>query len=231
MQAVPLRELASEDSPLETARASRGLSREDAAERAALSADEVAWLEEGRLYRFGSQQQAVAALVTYAAALRIDHREALALAGRPVPPADPAKTRPRLLAALAVLLLLTLLAAALTVGRLAGQSNAERAPADKLPPPWRVSVDVLNGAGDRNYTGRVADRINALGYTVNDVRRATRFDYPETAVYYPPAAGQLADRLARQLCVPTKPLPAGKDKRRLVVIVGPAEAVPAADCT
>ena len=230
MQAVPVLELASEDSPLEAARASRGLSREEAAARAALSEDEVTWLEEGRLYRFRSQQQAVAALVTYAAALRIDHREALALAGRPVPPADPAKTRPRILAALAVLLLLTLLAAALTVGRLTAGDADQPRPSAQLPPPWRISVDVLNGAGDRNHTGRVADEINALGYTVNDVRRAARFDYTETAVYYPPAAKALADRLARELCAPTKPLPNGKDKRRLVVIVGPATAVPDAAC-
>ena len=229
MQAVPLLERTSEDSPLEAARTNLALSREEAAKRAALSTDEVTWLEEGRLYRFRSQQQAVAALVTYAAALRIDHREALSLAGRPVPPADPAKTRPRLLAALAFLLLLTLLAAALTVGRLTAE-DAEQPGAAALPPPWRVSVDVLNGSGDIEHTRDVADRINELAYQVGNVRRAGRFDYPETAVYYPPAAKPLADRLGRQLCAPTKPLPAGKDKRRLVVIVGPARAVPDADC-
>ena len=229
MHAVSVLELANEDSPLEAARARRGLSREQAAERAALSADEVTWLEEGRLYRFRSQQQAVAALLTYAAALRIDHREALELAGRPVPPADPAKMRPRLLATLAVLLLLTLLGAALTAGRLAGGAEQPDA-APQLAPPWRVSVDVLNGSGDIEHTRDVADRINGLAYEVRHVRRAGRFDYPETAVYYPPAAKALADRLAGQLCVPTKPLPAGKEKRRLVVIVGPAKAVPDAGC-
>ncbi|MDQ3992651.1 MAG: helix-turn-helix domain-containing protein [Actinomycetota bacterium] len=229
MQAVPVLEFANEDSPLEAARTSRGLSREDAAERAALTADEVTWLEEGRLYRFRSQQQAVAALVTYAAALRIDHREALELAGRPVPPADPARTRARLLAGLAIVFIVLMLAAALTVGRLAG-GNADQPAAAQLPPPWRVSIDVLNGSGDIEHTRNVADRINALEYLVRSVRRASRFDYPETAVYYPPGAKPLADRLAAELCVPTKPLPAGKDKRRLVVIVGPARAVPDADC-
>jgi hypothetical protein len=53
------------------------------------------------------------------------------------------------------------------------------------------------------------------------VSRATRFDYPETAVYYEPGGLALANRLARQLGVETRPLPGGMNARRLVVIVGP----------
>jgi hypothetical protein len=95
----------------------------------------------------------------------------------------------------------------------------------RLPPPWQVSVDVLNGSGDIQYTRRVADRILALAYRVKRVTRATRFDYPETAVYYEPGGLALANRLARQLGVETRPLPGGKNARRLVVIVGPSRGL------
>lgn len=223
VNAVPMVEPGHEESPLEAARARRGLTRDEAAARAALSPDEVVWLEEGRLYRFRTSQQAIAALVTYAASLGIDHREALELAGRPVPPLDPRKARPRLLAACAVALVLVLLGVAVAAPRAGRDAPAADGLAGaQLPPPWRVKVLVLNGSGDRNHTGRVADRINALAYDVQRVARADRFDYPETAVYYPRGGELLALRLGKALCAPTKPLPAGNDKRRLVVIVGPA---------
>ena len=54
------------------------------------------------------------------------------------------------------------------------------------------------------------------------IRKADNFDYTETAVYYPLGAEALAQRLADSLCVDTKPLPGGTNRRRLVVIVGPA---------
>lgn len=223
---APALDATADESPFEAARVSRGMSREDAAERAALGTDEIAWLEDGRLYRFRSPQEALAAAAVYTAALRIDQREALALAGRPVPPADPARTGPRLLAAAAVVLVFVALTAALAVPRL--RAPDEGAPKTSLPPPWRVSVDVLNGGGDIEHTRDVADRVQALSYDLKRVRRASRFDYPDTVVYYPPGAKALADRLAGQLCVRAKPLPGGANKRRLVVIVGPPAAVP--DC-
>ena len=55
-----------------------------------------------------------------------------------------------------------------------------------LPPPWRISVEVLNGGGDITYTRRVADRIGSFAYQIKKVSRAGRFDYPETSVYFPP---------------------------------------------
>ena len=58
---------------------------------------------------------------------------------------------------------------------------------------------MLNGAGDINWTRQVASRIQSLAYTVKKVRRADRFDYPQTAVYYPPGDRLIAVRLARQL--------------------------------
>ncbi len=219
-----LASLSGEESPLELARERRGLSRAEAAARAALSSDEVTWLEEGRLYRFRSPNHATAAASIYATALGLDHHEALELAGRPLPPRAPETTRRRLVATVgAVVALVIAVAAVIAVPRLTGGQRAgEREAAASLPPPWRVQVDVLNGSGDINYTRRIADRVASMAYRVERVARATRFDYPETAVYYPPAAQPLAERLANELCVPTKPLPGGNEPRKLIVIVGPA---------
>ncbi|MFN2471199.1 MAG: LytR C-terminal domain-containing protein [Gaiellaceae bacterium] len=229
MHALRILDVTADDSPLEAARSKRTLSREEAAQRAALSPDEVAWLEEGRLYRFATPQRAVGAIVAYAAGLGVEHREALELAGRPVPPLPPDTMRARLFAGAAVLTVIALLAATFALVRLGGSDGDSRASAT-LPPTWRVEVDVLNGSGDRNYTQKVADRIGGLAYNLGHVRKAGRFDYPETAVYYPPGAQALAKRLAAKLCVPTKPLPGGKRKNRLVVIVGPPTVDAAADC-
>ena len=211
-------------SPLETARTSRGLSREEAAVVTALSADEIAWIEDGRLYRFRSAHAAVAAVATYSAALGVDHREALELAGRPVPPRKPDATRSRVVVGVAIAVLLLALAAAFVVGpRLTGGGGSgNQASSATLPPTWRVKVDVLNGAGDRNETQQVADRVGSLAYDLRHVGRVRgSFNYQETAVYYPPGAEALASKLAKDLCVGIKPLPGGDDKRRLVVIVGP----------
>jgi hypothetical protein len=216
-------ELPGDASPLEVARTRRGLSRAEAAARAALSSDEVTWLEEGRLYRFRTAHHAAAAAAIYTTALGVDHREALEVSGRPLPPRTPETTKRRLFATTgAIVALVAAVAAVVLVPRVVGDRAAEDQAAANLPPPWRVEVDVLNGSGDINYTRQVADRINSMAYRVERVGKATRFDYPQTAVYYPPAALPLAERLAEELCVPTKPLPGGDDPRRLVVIVGPA---------
>ena len=127
----------------------------------------------------------------------------------------------------AVLALVVAIGAAFTVVPGAASDHARTAAATpaKLPPTWKVSVDVLNGSGDIRYTRRIADRITALAYTVKSVRRADRFDYPETAVYFEPGGAALARRLAAELGVATKPLPGGSNPRRLVVVVGPERAV------
>jgi hypothetical protein len=90
-----------------------------------------------------------------------------------------------------------------------------------LPKPWQLHIDVLNGNGDINWTRQIASRIAALGYQVTRVARGDRFDYAQTAVYYQPGGRAVAARLGRQLNVATRPLPGGKNPRRLVVIVGP----------
>jgi LytR cell envelope-related transcriptional attenuator/helix-turn-helix protein len=216
-------EAADKSSALTALRLQRKLTIEEAAKRAALWPEQVEWLEEGRLYRFPSSETAVLAIMRYATALGIDHREARALSGMPV---EPPARRPvgRWLAAGAVAAIVVAVTLALTVGFDGGRPSATRH-APTLPPPWKLSVDVLNGSGDINYTRRVASRVGSYGYRIQHVTKANRFDYPETSVYYEPGGAALAGRLATQIgCGTPKPLPGGSDPRRLVVIVGPAHA-------
>ena len=211
-------------SPLTTLRLQRKLTVEEAAKRAALWPEQVEWIEEGKLYRFQGQDTAVLAVLRYATSLGIDHREARRLSGMPVEP--PA---PRLIgrwvaggAAIAVLLAVTVTLAVALDGNGAPAAGLK---ASTLPPPWKVSIDVLNGSGDINYTRRVASSVGSFGYRIQHVTRASRFDYKQTSVYFEPGGAGLAQRLASQLGgVPVHPLPGGTNKRRLVVIVGPAHA-------
>jgi transcriptional regulator with XRE-family HTH domain len=215
-------------SPLAAARLRRQLTLQDAAKQAKLTPEEVSWLETGRLYRFPSGESATLALLLYATSLEIDRREARELAGLPVPPRPLDRNPLRRIATLAaVLAVVTAIGAAFTVmpGSASEHAATEKTNEAKLPPSWKVTVDVLNGSGNIVYTRRVADRITALAYTVRGVRRADRFDYPETAVYFEPGGAALAERLGDQLGVTVKPLPGGKNPRRLVVVVGPEKAV------
>jgi transcriptional regulator with XRE-family HTH domain len=206
-------------SPVAAARLRRRLTVEDAARRSGLSAEEIAWLEEGRLYRFATSDDALAAAVVYAAALGVGPAEAREHAG--LPP-QPARGRTRRLAILAILAVsIAGLAAAVAFTGPSHQSRSATRHGAALPPPWRVRVDVLNGAGDINWTRQVASRIGALGYRLGRVARANRFDYRSTAVYYEPGGQAIAIRLARALGTVTSPLPGGSNPRRLVVIVGP----------
>jgi LytR cell envelope-related transcriptional attenuator/helix-turn-helix protein len=216
-------EAADKSSALTSLRLQRKLTIEEAAKRAALWPEQVEWLEEGRLYRFPSSETAVLALLRYATALGIDHRQARAFSGMPV---EPPARRPvgRWLATGAVAAIVVAVTLAFTVGFGGGAPSAKSQVA-KVPPPWKISVDVLNGSGDINYTRRVATRVGSYGYGIQHVTKANRFDYRETAVYYEPGGAAVADRLAKQIgCGTPKPLPGGSDPRRLVVIVGPAHA-------
>jgi hypothetical protein len=220
--------LAPKRSALAQARLQRQLPVREAAAKAGLTEDEIAWLEEGRVYRFRSPDDAMLALLLYATAIGVDHREARGLAGLPVPPKPfEANPRTRLIVLGAVAAAAVALVAALVLpGRAeerAREAQAARLAAEaKLPKPWEIDVDILNGNGDINHTRVVASRIGALGYQVARVARANRFDYPRTAVYYERGGRAVAERLGRQLGVGTLPLPGGKNPRRLVVIVGPA---------
>jgi hypothetical protein len=216
---------AQERNALVAARLARKLTVEQAAKRAGLTTDQVEWLEEGRVYRFPSPGNALEATLLLASALEIDRREARALAGLPVPPrpldANPA-TRLVAVAALSAAAM-ALLAFVFVPAVRPAQPVVDPvvAQAATLPKPWQVKVEVLNGAGDINWTRQVASRIQSLAYTVKKVRRADRFDYPQSAVYYAPGGRLVAVRLARQLGIVTRPLPGGSDPNRLVVIVGP----------
>jgi transcriptional regulator with XRE-family HTH domain len=211
-------------SALGAARLRRRLTVEEAARRSGLGAEEVVWLEEGRLYRFATSDDALAAAVLYGAALGVGLAEARELAGLPPPERESAPGRIRRLAVLGALAVsIAGLVASIVF---TGPSHRRRsAPpgrhAATLAAPWKVHVDILNGSGDINWTRQVASRIGALGYRLGRVARANRFDYPRTAVYYEPGGQALAVRLARRLGTVTAPLPGGSNPRRLVVIVGP----------
>jgi transcriptional regulator with XRE-family HTH domain len=210
-------------SALTTLRLQRKLTIEEAAKKASLWPEQVEWLEEGKLYRFTGQETAVLALLRYATALGIDHREARRLSGMPV---EPPTRRPvgRWLAtgaALAVLVAVTLI----FFVDLGDSGSKARSPVAAMPPPWKYGVDVLNGSGDINYTRQVASRVGSFGYRIQHVTKANRFDYRETAVYYEPGGAAAATRLAGQIgCGTPRPLPGGSNPRRLVVIVGHASA-------
>jgi hypothetical protein len=211
-------------SPLAAARLHRQLTVAEAAKRAGLTADEVEWLEDGRVYRFPSADAALLATLLYATAIGIDHREARILAGLPVAP-KPVElvSRGRRLLVLAVVAaaLAALVAVLIVVPGGGPKSDTTGVVESLLPPPWKIEVDVLNGSGDINYTRQVASRIQALAYRIGRVTRAPRFGQTHTVVYFEPGGEGIAARLARQLGVTTAPLPGGHNPRRLVVIVGP----------
>jgi transcriptional regulator with XRE-family HTH domain len=214
---------AEQSSVLATLRLQRKLTLQEAATRAALWPDQVEWLEESRLYRFPSSEAAVMALLRYATSLGIDHREARRLAGLPVEP-PPRRPVARWIAAGGAAALLAVLSAALLLALDRGGSTPA-GHASTLAPPWRVTVDVLNGGGDINYTRQVATRIGSFGYRIGHVTKAGRFDYPRTTIYFEPGGHAFGQRLASQLgCGAMSPLPGGENPRRLVVVTGPARA-------
>jgi transcriptional regulator with XRE-family HTH domain len=222
MELVQSLEPRADHSPLARARLQRQWTVEETARRAGISEEYVRWLEEGRVYRFPTPDDALMAALLYGTALGVDNREARELAGLPVPQA-PVERNPlsRLLVLGVVLVALVVVAAVVLIPH-GGNGKQRAANAVVLPPPWRVDVNVLNGSGDINYTRQVASRVQALGYSVKHVGRADSFAYPQTAVYFPPTCESLALRLAKQLGVASKPLPGGSGPCKLWVIAGPA---------
>lgn len=209
------------ESPLARARLHRQLTVEETARRAGLHPEEVRWLEDGRVYRFPSSDHALLATMLLATALGIDHREALELAGRPVPPRPlqvNAWARVAVVAGIVLVLASLVGAFRLATGGHVSTTRGHVA----VPAPWTVKVVVLNGSGDINATRQLASRIGALGYTVQKVGKADRFDYLQTSVFFAPGGDAVALRLAKQIGADVKPLPGGDDPRRLVVIAGPA---------
>ncbi len=209
-----------EPSPLASARLQRKLTVDEAARRAGLTSDQIEWLEEGRVYRFPSADDALVAVVLYATALGVDQDEARGLARLPVQPRPERYPRSRIVSAAAGVALLAALAFT-TLGGFGSDTKNRSLQTKPLPPTWKFSVDVLNGGGDIYYTRALASKIGGLGYRIKRVSKANRFDYPSTAVYFEPGGDAYGNRLARQLGVQAKPLPGGSNPRRLVVIAGP----------
>lgn len=221
MELVQPLEPTGEESPFALARLQRQLTLEETARRAGLTTEQARWLEEGRVYRFPTADDALLAALMYGTALGIDNREARELAGLPVPEAPVEhKPIPRLVAVAAIVLGVALFSAFVLTSH-GGRRQGGHA-ASALPPPWRVNVTVLNGSGDINYTRQVASHVQAFGYAVKNVGRASSFNYPQTGVYFPPGCDTLALRLAKQLGVAANPLPGGTGPCQLYVIVGPA---------
>jgi hypothetical protein len=217
---------ASEPSPLGAARVRRRLTVDEAAARAELDPDEVAALEEGRIYRFRSVQAAMSAALVYATSLGIDDREARRLAGRPVGRRLVEAWSLRRWTAALAFVAATLALVWFTVRPELSAPADPAAPAvaavaePDLPQPWEIEVHVFNGTRRANAATGIANEIAGLAYRIGTVGNAKRSDYRETRVYYPPGGEAIAARLARELGVGTVALPSGKDPRRLVVIVG-----------
>jgi hypothetical protein len=214
-------------SPFGAARLSRRLTLEQAAARANMDVDAVKSLEDNCVYRFGSNANALAAALVYAASLRITEREARELAGLPAPPRlDPWSLR-RTAAALAFLVTCTALVWFVARPKLLPPTEAQAAPpaqvqpsAPALPERWEIQVDVYNGTTVGNAAAGYANRIAGLAYHIGNVKDAKKQNYARTLVYYQPGAEEIAQRLADELGVGTAALPGGDDPLRLVVIVG-----------
>ena len=218
-------------SPLGAARLRRRLTVEEAAARARMEIDQVKSLEENCMYRFGSNADALAAALVYATALGISEREARQIAGLPVTSrfVDPWSVR-RTMAIFAFLAALGMLAWFGFRPELGGNqqasatpaaaSQAPVAPAQALPEPWEIQVDVYNGTGAGNAAASMANRVAGLAYQIGNVGNAKREDYTKTLVYYAPGGKEIAARLAVELGVGTAALPGGNNPNRLVVIVG-----------
>ena len=211
-----------ERSPLAEAREHHDLSIKQVAYRSGLSEEEIEWLEDGRIYRFASQNQAILAAILYANAVGIDRYEARRLAGLPLMGISRVNARARLIVVGAVAALLSALTVMMLVPnlRLTQTRTVEAIPNANLAPPWKLQVTVENGNGDISWTRTVASRIGAMGYTISKVGRADRFDYPRSTVYYGPGGSGVGTRLARQLSVAAQQAP-GLLPRQLLVVVGP----------
>src|SRR6476661_6582509 len=124
MELVHPLEPTGEESPLARARLHRQLTIEETARRAGITAEEVRWLEEGRVYRFPRPDDALIATALYATALGMDNREARELAGLPVPP-QPVERNPvpRILVIGGLVVVLIVVATILLVTQAGGKSG------------------------------------------------------------------------------------------------------------
>lgn len=224
----------SESSPLARARIRGRLTVEQAAATAGIGADEAHWLEEGRLYRFADADAAIAATIAYAGAIGALAEQARTSAARDESRVRRPRRR-RLVLAAAATAAIGIAAAVVTAverpdtsGRpAAAQAGAAAAtpatagPATAAAAAVRdIVVDAIDAAGRPGVARSLATRLRELGYRVGRVTGAGRSDEPDTAVYYEPGGAAAGARLARTLGLPSRPLPAGSNPRRLVVLIG-----------
>jgi transcriptional regulator with XRE-family HTH domain len=214
-----------EPSPLAEARERHGLSVTQVAYRTGLSEEQIEWLEEGRLYRFASQNQAILSGIVYATAVGIDRFEARRIAGLPLTGTVRVNAKARLIVVAALAALIAALAVMVLAPdmRMTRTKIVEAIPNANLTPPWKLRVTVENGSGDINWTRTLASRIGAMGYTISKVGRADRFNYQSSTVYYGPGGQDVGVRLARQLDVAAQAAP-GLTARQLLVVAGPRTA-------
>src|SRR4051794_16614537 len=215
-------EAAPSGSPFAGARARKQLTVEEAARRSGLTRDQVVWLESGRVYAFRTPEDALAAAMLLGAALEIDMHTARELAGLPTLHRVLDRNPRGRLSVIVALIVLTALIAGASGYLWRSGGNLPGATSTTLPPRATIAVPVFNGGSDYNYARRVAGRVRALGYAVPSVTAADNFGYRETAVYFGAGARKIGQRLARELCVPSKALPAGSRANEVVVIAGPA---------
>jgi transcriptional regulator with XRE-family HTH domain len=211
-------------SPLADARSRRDLSIKQVAYRSGLSEEQIEWIEEGRLYRFPSQNAAILAAVVYATALGIDRFEARRLAGLPLTGGGfRVNARARLIVVGALAALFSALAVMIMTPNLhlTRTRTVEALPNAGLLPPWKLKVTVENGAGDVNWTRTLASRVGAMGYAIAHVGPADRFDYKSSTVFYGAGGRGVGLRLARQLSVPSTLQAPGLKANQLLVIAGP----------
>src|SRR4051794_34322648 len=161
MELVEQLESTGDESPLAKARLQRQLTVEETARRSGLSPEEVRWLEEGRVYRFATPDDALIAALLYATGLGIDSAEARRLAELPpVPSRLQRNPAARYVAAAAALVAVGVVLAVVLIPNGGGRARTGAPPSGStLPPPWRIRVTVLNGGGDMTYTRHVADRV------------------------------------------------------------------------
>lgn len=103
-------------------------------------------------------------------------------------------------------------------GTAAGDGNARGT--GVAPPVGALVVDTIDAAGRPAAARALAARVSKLGYRIGRVTTAGRTDEPDTAVYFEPGGAAAGARLALALGLPSRPLPGGKNPRRLVVVIG-----------
>jgi hypothetical protein len=192
-----------------------------------MDVDSVKSLEDNCLYRFGSNADALAAALVYAASLGISEREARSIAGLPIPSRlNPWSFRRGVTAVGFVCAFGALLWFVAKPGlfpsppSVAPEAKAAVRTATPLPARWEITVDVYNGTMVGNAGSGMANQVAGLAYRIGALGNAKQRNYKRTLVYYPPGAEEIAKRLGRDLGVGTAALPGGRDPRRLVVIVG-----------